>query len=54
MAKKIRPTIKEIEAFLKKEGFHEVTEEEKKTDWYKQAIKKPSCFKSKMVHKRAV
>jgi len=51
---KIRPTIKEIDEFLKKEGFHEVTEEEKKTDWYKKAIKKPSCFKSKMVHKKAV
>ena len=53
MAKK-RPTIKEIDAFLKQQGLHEVTEEEKKTDWYKFASKKPSCFKSKMVHKRAV
>jgi len=51
---KIRPTIKEIEAFLKKEGFQKVTEADKKTDWYKFASKKPSCFKSKMVHERAV
>ncbi len=52
MAKKL--TVKEIRSFLKREGFHEVTEEEKKTDLYKLASKKPSCFKSKMVHKRAV
>ncbi len=51
---KIRPTAKEIEAFLKKESLKKVTEEDKKTDWYKFASKKPSCLKSKVVHKRAV
>ncbi|MGD0281538.1 MAG: hypothetical protein ABSB95_04160 [Dissulfurispiraceae bacterium] len=51
---KSKLTVKELFAFIKKEGGREVTEEEKKTDWYKQAIKKPSCFKSKMVHKKAV
>ena len=47
-------TVKEILAFIKSKGGREVTEEEKKTDWYKKAIKQPSCFKSKMVHKKAV
>ena len=44
---------KEIVKFLEKKGFREVTEEDKKTDWYKFASKKPSCFKSKAVHKNA-
>ncbi len=47
-------TEKEILEFLKKKGFKEVTAEDKKTDWYKFASKKPSCFKSKMVHKKTV
>lgn len=47
-------TEKEIVEFLGKKGFREVTEEEKKSDWYKLAIKKPSCYKSKMVHKKTV
>ena len=51
---KTKPTIKEIIAFIEKEGGQKVTEEDKKTDWYKFASKKPSCFKSKMIHKRAV
>jgi len=51
---KTKPTIKEIVEFIKKEGGQEITEEDKKTDWYKFAFKKPSCFKSKMIHKKAV
>lgn len=42
---KATPTIEGIDAFLKHQGAHEVTEEDKKTDWYKFANKKPSCFK---------
>lgn len=40
-------TAKEIIAFLEKKGFQKVTEEDKKTEWYKVAIKKPSRCKSK-------
>jgi hypothetical protein len=37
-------TVKELFAFIEREGGREVTEEEKKTDWYKAAIKKCSCY----------
>ena len=42
-----KPTIEEIIHLIKSMGFREVTEEDKKTEWYKVACKKPSCFKSK-------
>ena len=44
-------TAKEIITFIKSKGGREVTKEDKKTDWYKLASKKPSCFKSKAIHK---
>lgn len=47
-------TEKEIISFIKSKGGRELTEEDKKTDWYKFASKKPSCYKNKMVHKKAV
>src|SRR5208337_2571832 len=40
------PTVDEIIAKIKSKGGREITEEDKKTDWYKFASKKPSCFKS--------
>ena len=40
-------TTNEIDDYIKSLGGHKVTKEEKKTDLYKLAIKKPSCFRSK-------
>ncbi|MBF0473534.1 MAG: hypothetical protein HQK91_13425 [Nitrospirae bacterium] len=36
----------EIKVFLEGQGMREITEEDKKTDWYKFVSKKPDCFNS--------
>ncbi len=46
-------TVKEIVAFIERKGGRKVTEADKKTEWYKVASKKTSCFKSKTTRKRA-
>jgi len=51
---KTKLTIKEIVGFIKKEGGREITEEDKKTEWYKVASKKPSCFKTKTPRKSSI
>jgi hypothetical protein len=33
--------------FLEKKGYKKITEEDKKTDWYKFISKKPDCFDHK-------
>ena len=35
---------KEIIEYLEKNGFREITKEDKKTDWYKELSKLPECF----------
>ena len=52
MAKK-ELTVKEIIAFIKSKGGREITEEDKKTEWYKVASKTPSCLKTKAPRKTA-
>jgi len=47
-------TEKEIIEFLEKKGFREVTEEDKKADWYKGAFEWPACFKMKAPQRKAV
>jgi hypothetical protein len=37
---------KEIVDHLQKEGFNEISEDDKKQEWYKIASKRPSCFKA--------
>ncbi|MBF0559932.1 MAG: hypothetical protein HQL08_14265 [Nitrospirae bacterium] len=46
-----KPTVKEIVDLIESMGGRRITEEDKKTDWYKFAFKEPSCFKRKMIHK---
>ncbi len=36
----------DIKKFLKKEGFVEVKETDKQTEWYKVASQRPVCFKN--------
>lgn len=38
--------IQEIKDLILKIGGREITEEDKKTDWYKFVSKKPDCFNS--------
>ena len=43
MDKKKKTEEERVIQYLKKEGFREITEEEKKTDWYKETSKPVSC-----------
>jgi len=45
MAKRIIKE-KDIISLLLNEGFKEIKEEEKHTEWYKKASERPSCFKT--------
>ncbi len=47
-------TVKKIVAHIKSLGGREITEEDKKTEWYKVASKKPSCFKTKAPRKSGI
>jgi hypothetical protein len=38
----------EIKNFLEEQGLREITEEDKKTDWYKFISKKADCFDHKI------
>ena len=51
---KTKLKVKDIIAFIEKEGGREVTEADKKTDWYKFAFKMPSCFKTKAPRKSGI
>jgi hypothetical protein len=45
MAKRIIKE-KEIIDYLQKEGFREIKETEKLSNWYKKASKRPSCLRA--------
>ncbi|MBF0559363.1 MAG: hypothetical protein HQL08_11355 [Nitrospirae bacterium] len=51
---KTKLKVKDIITFIEKEGGREVTDADKKTDWYKFAFKKVPCFKTNPPRKSGI